>query len=453
MQAVVSLILSTHLDLTADNLSAEEALLWHITHTWRDEIAPNHPPPDVDWTAFIELVVKNKLAVLVSDYLHAAGWHAQLAPALAEQLDLAVAANHAKAQTLSDVLRGYFELANANDVQTIPLKGLWVSERIYGNQAMRPGHDLDLLTKSADTRVCITLCEQLGFDRFWPGLLPDAYYMRHHLHLELSLPDCWTWIEVHWAFDHPRTLLTIDYDAILARTTRADLLGATIWEPNWVDVLLSLSVHLVKHAIYLPAVLDHPKLARILIADKRLMHALDIAELLKQHGDVVDWALMAQVAAESGATRILHAVLTMCQRLFDAPVPDGVLASLTDALSAEPLPRWQRRLFEATAEHILAKAENRPQQRGWSWLLEPNWKLVFRPIRLLDYILYLFPSSNYLTRAYGKRGPLTRIRHSARAALTYLRLVWDTLWMNVRVQIKPLAPDIELPPDSKCRDC
>lgn len=430
-------------------LSAEEAFLWHIARHWNSAESTLQFPTQLNWPRFVKLVAANKMGVLVTSYLRQHAWLSRLPADAAAALAEAETANRAKAETLTRVLCDYMQLADEANVPTIPLKGLWVSERIYHNPAVRPGHDLDLLTTSADTQACIDLCEQLGFDRFWPGLLPDDYYMRHHLHLELSLADCWTWIEIHWAFDHPRTLLTIDYDAILARTTRADLLGANIWEPNLVDVLLSLSVHLVKHAIYLPVVLEHPRLERLLMADKRLIHSLDIAELVKQHGDGLDWDLLLKVTEQSGAGLIMHSVLHMCRRLFDAPVPSWVL----EALSAEKLPNWQTRLFEATAEHILAKAENRPQQHLWSWLLEPNWTLVFRPIRLLDYINYLAPTDDYLQRAYGNSRFPTRLRHGGQALFTYTRLVWDTVSATIQVRRHPLTPDIALPLDSKCRDC
>ena len=50
----------TQLDLTADNLSAEEMLLWHTACTWRNLIGPNQPLPDLDWPAFVKMVVKGK---------------------------------------------------------------------------------------------------------------------------------------------------------------------------------------------------------------------------------------------------------------------------------------------------------------------------------------------------------------------------------------------------------
>ena len=427
-------------------LNQEETFLWDLARYWRDPSVRLAAPDD--WSRLVALAIDNKMTVLLDGYLVQRGLRDQLPIGAADQLEKGVSVSAEKAQSLTSVLRDYMPLARQAGVPTIPLKGLWVSERIYGNPQMRPGHDLDLLVPHDKIKACIAVCEGMEFNRYWPGLLPDAYYVRHHLHLELSLPDCWTWVEIHWAFDHPRTLLTIDYEQVFSRATQGELLGVQIWEPNWVDVLLSLAVHLVKHANYLPLVLEHPQLERILLADGRLMHCLDVAEAIKRYEGQIDWALLIKVAQESGAVGILGAVLRMCVRLFAAPVPATVLA----ALPLPVLPWYEQRAYVAMADHMLAKAEGRQTQGIWAWLVEPNWTLIFRPIRLLDYVTYLFPSADFLQRKYGGATLVQRVKHGVIVLGTYVQLVWDTLYSTLQVKRKPLMPDVVLPADSKCRE-
>ena len=429
-------------------LNPEENFLWTLAQQWRhpDTIIPGE---QLDWEAIIALAIDNKMTVLLHDFLAARGLTQTLPDASAKQLADAYAVSVEKSESLANVLRDYMVLANSAELPTIPLKGLWVSERIYGNPRMRPGHDLDLLVAGDNFERCVALCEALTFDRYWPGLLPDSYYRRHHLHLELSLPDCWTWVEIHWAFDHPRTLLTIDYDGMFERTTRADLLGAKIWEPAWPDVLMSLAIHLVKHAIYLPTLVDHPELPRILLADGRMMHCLDIAEAIKQYGDEIDWHLLITLTKQAGADNIIASVLRLCQQHFAAPVPDWVI----DALPIQPIRVYEQNLYEAMGAHLLAKQAGIQTRGVWAFLVEPNWKFVFRPIRLLDYISYLLPPREFLQRRYNTAGPAQRLRHSASALVAYARLAFDTLADSLRVRIRPLTPDVELPANSRCRQC
>ncbi len=426
-------------------LTDEQGFLWNLARTWRDQQVAA-PPVNIDWQEVVRIAINNKMPVLLATYLRKHGFWARLTPSAREQLETGEAIYREKAKSLSVVLDDYMRLADRANVPTIPLKGLWVSERIYGDPAMRPGHDLDILVRRSQIQQCVQLCESLTFDRYWPGLLPDKYYQRHHLHLELSLPDCWTWIEVHWAFDHPRTLLTIDYDAIFERATRADLLDAQIWEPAWPDVLLSLSIHLVKHAVFLPAVLDRPDLPQILLADGRLMHCMDIAEAIKQHGNEIDWLSLVRLTKEAGAEEIMGSVLRVCRDWLDAPVPESVL----EALPLPAMSKLTKRLYIEMAKNLVA-----PEKSGrlWKFLVEPNWKFVFRPIRLLDYISYFAPPAEYLQRRYKRDTLPTRLFHSTRALFEYARLAFETVYYSQQVKKKSLAPDVELPEGSKCLEC
>jgi hypothetical protein len=79
--------------------------------------------------------------------------------------------------------------------------------------------------------------------------LKDEYFARHHLHQQRSTSDLSIWFEIHWALDHPYTLLTVDYESIFARAKPSGLLGEPIQEMALPDLLLSLAIHLVKHAV------------------------------------------------------------------------------------------------------------------------------------------------------------------------------------------------------------
>lgn len=149
--------------------------------------------------------------------------------------------------------------------------------------------------------------------------MADPYYVRHHLHLQRCSRDLRIWFEVHWALDHPYTLLTVDYDAMMDRTTPGELLGAPVADLTPADMLLSLTIHLVKHALYLPSIIDRPDIARVVLADDILMYFLDVAEVIKQHQGDIDWSLTATLAHEWGAVDMLGAVLRVCATYLDAP--------------------------------------------------------------------------------------------------------------------------------------
>jgi hypothetical protein len=291
---------------------------------------------------------------------------------------------------------------------------------------MRPGGDIDILVHLKDVDACLRLLEEQGIGEFWPNLLKDEYFTRHHLHQQRSTPDLNIWFEIHWALDHPYTLLTVDYESIFARARPARLLGAPVQKMSAPDLVLSLAIHLVKHAVYLPGLLDREDLPRIILADGMLMYYLDVTEVLKQHPNI-DWDLTIQLARDWGAVDILGSVLQVCRTYFDAPVPDSVLARLPISKHG----RLTRTLMSRAAKEKLIAYEGREGSRFWRLLFTSNGAFILRPIRLLETISYFFPPADFVHRRYGKANFITRTGHLFVALFQTLRFGWDTFYYGM----------------------
>ena len=416
------------------DLSPEEIFLWRCVYYWLqpDQVAADMVQ-SLDWVQVVTRAQANKMSTLLDEYLRQTELIEQLPPSARTLLAEGRAKFDKKARELTAVLQQYMPLAAAHQLDSLPLKGLWVSCNLYGNAAMRPGHDLDILVRRDRLDDCIALLEQMGLGRYWPDSLPDDFYKRHHLHLELSLPDCWTWVEIHWAFDHPRAHFTIDYEAVMARTTAGELLGVPVRDPNATDLLLYLSIHLVKHMVHLPITYNWANLPRLIVAEGRLMYFLDVALAVKLYEKEIDWLLLIQSAHQYGAVNALGSVLRVCHDYFDLPVPEWVL----DQLPIVPPGRLAQRLHTETAVHTLTTYQGHPTKPLWDFLVAENYKFIFRPIRLLDFATYAVPGKEYLRRRYGRAG-LTAVFHFLRAIIEYTQLGLDTLsalWQRQRGHI------------------
>lgn len=92
------------------------------------------------------------------------------------------------------------------------LKGLYLSERFYGDLGRRFTWDLDLLVQPRDVRAALTTLHQLGFSNppFTSGLAPVA---RHVTHAFECLRSDGSSVDLHWAL---RVLpgLRVDYDSV-----------------------------------------------------------------------------------------------------------------------------------------------------------------------------------------------------------------------------------------------
>jgi hypothetical protein len=405
------------------NLSLEEKLAYEFAQHWHDK---NYRPnlEDIDWVRFAKLLTYNRMAVLATQIF--ARVKASISPDAQKLISEQAERYERAASKLGDALIRYLKSADSRGIKTIVLKGLWLCEKIYHLPSIRPGSDIDILVQRKDVDVCLKLLAEQGIDEFWPNLLEDEYFSRHHLHQQRSTPDLNIWFEIHWALDHPYTLLTVDYESIFKRAKPAQLFDAPVQEMGVPDLLLSLSIHLVKHAVYLPSLLDREDLPRIILADGMVMYFLDVTEVIKQHQDI-DWDLTIQLAHDWGAVDILGSVLHVCKRYFEAPIPNEVLSAL-------PVMRpWAitRLLMGRAVDEKLVAYEEREGSNFWKLLFASNGAFILRPIRMLETISYFFPPSDFLRRRYGKANFITRIRHLFVAFLQTLRFGWDTFYFGM----------------------
>jgi hypothetical protein len=407
-------------------LTREENLAFEFAHHWR--AADYHPDlQGVDWVRFAKLLSHNRMGVMALKIIQKAGLSDQMPQAADQILKEQADKYESSASRLGEALTTYLHAAAANNLDTIILKGLWLCEKIYQVPAMRPGGDIDILVPRDQVQASLALLEKQGIGEFWPNLLRDEYFTRHHLHQQRSTQDLAVWFEIHWALDHPYTSLTVDYKSIFERARPGELLGAPIREMAASDLLLSLAIHLVKHAVYLPSLIERADLPRIILADGMLMYYLDVAEVLGRFSDQMDWELTVQLTRDWGAVDILGSVLQVCGRYFGASVPAEVLSAL-------PITGpWAitRRLMARAAEQELAAYQGLPESRLWKLILMSNGAFILRPVRLLETMSYFLPGSDFLRRRYGHANFFIRIRHLIKAVFQTLRFVWDTFYFGM----------------------
>jgi Uncharacterised nucleotidyltransferase len=407
-------------------LDREENLAFELARRWRE---PNFKPQmgRVDWMRLADILSHNRMSVLAMQVFDRAHIASKIPQNAREIIQAQSETYHRASKNLGIALTTYLEHAWTRNIPTIVLKGLWLCEKIYDNPAMRPGSDIDILVPRGQVDACLAVLREQTIGEYWPNLLRDEYFNRHHLHQQRSSPDLKVWFEIHWALDHPYTLLTIDYAGIFNRARNARLLGAPVREMAVPDLLLSLSVHIVKHAVYLPSLIGREDLPRIILADGMLMYYLDVGEVLLQFKNKIDWDQTVQLAYQWGAVDILGSVLMVCSRNLRAPVPEHVLAMLPVRAPWPPA----RALMARAAEQQLAAYQGREGSRFWRLLLAPNSAFILRPVRLLETAAYFFPPPDFLRRRYGSANFLTRFFHLVRAVGQSLRFSFDTFFFGL----------------------
>lgn len=407
------------------SLTSEETFLWDCARSWRQPSAVTIPET-LDWDRIVAVAIANRMPTLLQGVLGRSLTLDHLPEATRTELSAATRKMADSATLMGASLAQYLRLAATQGLDTVVLKGLSVSVNIYGDPAMRPGGDIDILVRPSDVALSLRILDDMGIGRYWPNLMDDAYYARHHLHQQRCTPDLKIWFEIHWALDHPLSLLTLDYEAMMDRSTPGKLLGEPVHDLAPHDLILSLAIHLVKHAVYLPGVFERPDLARITLADGMLMYYLDIAEAIKKLGPQIDWQKLIDTAKAGGAAGIVGSVLRACISLLDAPVPVWVQSKLQ-----VPVPGIiTRRTMERIAAYETATYLGEEPRKLWEFLLVTNGAFILRPIRVIDLAGYVLPERDFLRRRYGRDSLATAVAHAVRAGAQYFRLGVDTIYFT-----------------------
>jgi Uncharacterised nucleotidyltransferase len=283
-----------------------------------------------DWDGLVALAARHGLAPALGSEAARAG--VRPAPGAALRLEAAAALGRAEAGRLRSALAEVLAVLAAARVETACLKGPLLGERLYGDAALRPSSDLDLLVSDADFERGAAALAEAGW-RAEEGA-PARYLRRHHQHLSFSRAGAPA-VELHF-----RALvgfgISVPSEDLLARAvphpfSRAE---ARILCPE--DEVLYLGLHAAGHLL------------------ARLGWLYDLKLLLAgQTG--LDWAA---VAARAEALRAAPPLAFALERARDlgAPVPRGLL----------PGPGARARLAERVRRFALGRPEPSPWFTGSS---------------------------------------------------------------------------------------
>ncbi len=281
-----------------------------------------------DWDGLVALAARHGLAPALGAEAGRAG--VRPPPGAALRLEAAAALGRAGAGRLRSTLAEVLAVLAAARVPSACLKGPLLGERLYGDAALRPSGDLDLLVSLADFERAASALGEAGW-RSEEGA-PARYLRRHHQHLTFSRPGAPA-VELHF-----RALvgfgIAVPSEDLLARSVPHSFAGAQARVPCPEDEVLYLGLHAAGHLL------------------ARLGWLYDIKLLLLGRPSL-DWST---VAARAEALRAVSPLAFALQRVRDlgAPVPSGLL----------PGPGARARLAERVRRFALGGSEQSPRYTG-----------------------------------------------------------------------------------------
>ncbi len=355
----------------------------------------------VDWEWIVRVAVDNRVGPLLYRTLREAGLStvvpAEKMKALENSYYLSLSRSTLFEQAVREILLHFGE----EGVEAILLRGLALGEAVYGDSALRPFSDLDLLIRKRDLARVREVLSDLGYGPP-PQAIDDRYFERHHLHLGYLRKEGGIVAEIHWALDHKYTVFNVDYGEIFGEAVRGPLAGveALLMPPE--NLLLSLCVHLVKHCYYGKVILPEPDFVELMLASGFLILYCDVAELIRRAGPELDWDLVVRKARRWQIESAVQPSLASVVRLFDAPVP-------RDALESLPAPQtgWlEGKILAVAVEELRGERAESSLSAPFRKLLGLRADLMFRPVRMLDLLRYFLPGPRFIARRYDASNPV-----------------------------------------------
>ncbi len=285
--------------------------------------------------------------------------------------------NRAILEQLSEIVR---ETTKAG-YSVLVLKGVYLSNCVYEEAALRPMTDIDLLARSHDVEKVQHHFETLGYHHTEGSEAVDSYHLRPasrvgsvdvELHRDLAPKGA--------PFEH-------DIVGLWDRSTRTRVGDLDLPHPAPDDLLL----HVCAHAAY-----NHQ-------FERGLPAACDVDALVHRLGHQLDWARLIQTANSDGRSRFAYAALRLTRVLLETPISEDVLASLDHDQADDEVVEEAAVYVLSTADEVPATLKSMGEATTAGAKLKTLWRGLFPPPETLRRIHRLRPGTKlqflyYVTR-------------------------------------------------------
>jgi Uncharacterised nucleotidyltransferase len=207
-----------------------------------------------------------------------------------------------KALRLSRELIRIDEHLSGLGFEAMPYKGLVVAEALYGDIALRPSGDIDLLIHPQDLPRIREAVRELGYSPHAPlSEAEERAYMNSGYECAFDGTAGPNLLELQWAIQPRFYAVDFDMDGLFQRSVTVTVAGRPVKTPCASDLLLLLSTHAAKHVW------------------GRLVWLCDIARMMRLPS--LEWRWIGSQAEDLGIVRILRVTMLLANRLLGAPVP------------------------------------------------------------------------------------------------------------------------------------
>lgn len=301
----------------------------HLSDRAVEDVAPRIE----SWGAILASCRAHRLSGVLYEGVRKRGLATTLPVEVAEALRTDYYSNLARTLVLFRHLDEIVALASRLGVPLLLLKGAAFAGRLYGNLALRPMADLDLLVARKDARTMVDAARTLGYQRWETA--DHATSLRHR--------ESGTYLEIHTSLTACPGYIEIRTEDLLERSLPVDDLGEPARTLSSEDHALHLCLHgSFQHGLAQAAV-----------------NACDL--FLLARGDAFDTERFVALASSRRIAPLVYVGLSLADRLL----PDERLKRALDALRPQTLWLHRRLVARLRAASLLDPARAAGTRSPW----------------------------------------------------------------------------------------
>lgn len=337
-----------------------------------------------DWDALLAEAARQGVTLLLYDRLRVDEFK-ELVPAhfsekLRETYLAATARNMRMLHHAEKILRAL----QAQGIEVIVLKGLYLIEHVYPAIGLRTFGDLDLMVRKERLADALKVMQGLGYKlSTWYDVGEQNTDIKHLPPLQKA--DGPT-VEVHWTILEEDEPFTIDVEKLWQRATPISAAGVEVLALGLEDLILHLSLHFTyQHRLR---------------AGLRSLY--DIAAVLQQNEGKIDWQQLVRTAREWGAQRVTWLTFRLLDELTGVRAPVAVMSVLQPDTAEENMVALalEQVLAADTVNVALTPDLANLPAAGIGAKLGLVWRRIFIPRRVLAREYNLDPRSQKIYGYY-----------------------------------------------------
>lgn len=225
-------------------------------------------------------------------------------------------ANFIKNQKLYEELEFITEIFAEKGIDTIPLKGSFLGKTVYGNDAVRPLTDIDIMINIKDIDDAERALLEAGY--LYDGKRSRQWYRNNNYHLQYFHPKKNIIVELHWHIlsrSEPNQIAITDRGLIEEWWERARHFGIYRMNTHALcpgDLLFYLCIHFLKHRFQSP----NGGFRGVFTSRGSLLQLNDIYQTLKYYSDQIDWETIRLESERYEVTQLIYSTLYVVKTIF-----------------------------------------------------------------------------------------------------------------------------------------